>query len=121
MEAKTWAESTLQEHVRKMFVLLGWSYYHTWNALHSPEGYPDVTAAKDGRIIWAELKQQGADPTPRQMGWLAVLALNPRVEVYLWRPYDWLSGEIQAIMEDPVYVSTTRVNPHTIFQGKGNG
>ena len=117
-EANTWPESRLQEHVRSLFVATHWKYYHVWHAKNSPSGYPDVIAVKDGRIIWAELKRQNKEPTEDQKDWLLALAQIPRAEVYVWKPYDWLCGDIQAIIEDVNHVSSTRISPDTVFRGR---
>jgi len=42
-----------------------------------------------GRVIFAELKRNGARPTPAQRAWLEALQACAGVEVYLWTPNDW--------------------------------
>ena len=59
-------------------------------------GFPDLVLARQGRLIFAELKREGRKPTPPQQGWLEVLATCAGVEVYLWTPADW--GEIVRIL-----------------------
>lgn len=77
----------------------GWLVYWTWNSVHSPAGYPDLTMVRampngDRRVVFAELKKVGKDPTENQRQWLAALELvselcEGRIEVHLWRPTDW--------------------------------
>jgi hypothetical protein len=52
-------------------------------------GFPDIVLARDGRIIFAELKRTGGRPTPQQQMWLETLAQCDGVEVYVWNPNDW--------------------------------
>jgi hypothetical protein len=44
---------------------------------------------KGPRLIFAELKAEGEQPTPEQREWLRDLAGAGEVEVYVWRPSDW--------------------------------
>lgn len=57
-------------------------------------GWPDLTLCKPGRMVVAELKRDGHDPTPQQQLWLDLLATVPGVECYVWRPADWRSDAI---------------------------
>lgn len=52
-------------------------------------GWPDVAAARSGRLVLAELKAAGGRTTPEQQDWLAELRRVGGVEVYEWRPADW--------------------------------
>lgn len=49
-------------------------------------------------MIFAECKRQGERPTPDQIAWLEVLD-EAGAEVYVWRPADWLSGEIERVLQ----------------------
>lgn len=68
--------------------------YHTSYSIGSPPGYPDVTLAKPGRLIFAELKTDEAQSKlyPEQLRWLELLVSQQSDgmshEVYLWRPSD---------------------------------
>lgn len=79
-------------------------------------GFPDLTLARDGRIIFAELKAEKGRLRTEQRDWLAELngigelgledgittafirlqGRLPRVLVFLWRPSDW--PEIEAVL-----------------------
>ena len=93
-------EKDWQATVRKAAELNGWLVFATWNSKNSPKGMPDLTMARgsDGRVIFAELKRVGKDPTPEQAHALEVLRQCPGVEVYVWRPSDdW--EEIVKVLE----------------------
>ena len=67
----------------------GWLVYHTHDSRHSAAGYPDLTLARRGRLIFAELKTDRARKVRAdQAVWLEALADTP-AEVYIWRPADW--------------------------------
>jgi len=56
-------------------------------------GYPDLTLVHPERaeIIFAELKKEGANPSPEQEEWLAALRAcetETVVKVYVWHPHD---------------------------------
>ena len=48
-------------------------------------GYPDLTIAGGGKILWAELKSQQGKLEPLQVEWLDEL---PAHQAYVWRPED---------------------------------
>lgn len=90
---RSMSERVWQEHVREAFRWTGWDlYYHTWISIHSPKGFVDVSAARFQphlRIIFAELKRVGEEPTDEQNRWLDALGrIGPPVEVYVWTPAD---------------------------------
>jgi hypothetical protein len=75
---------------------LQWLVYHTHDSRHSAAGFPDLVLVKPPRLIFAELKAEGKNPTPEQEVWLRALEkLWPHVEVQVWRPSNWASGAIE--------------------------
>jgi hypothetical protein len=48
------------------------------------KGYPDLTFAKNGRVLFLELKADGRKPTPEQERWVANLP-----NAYVAWPDDW--------------------------------
>ena len=64
-------------------------------------GYPDLTMARGGRVVFAELKAAMGRMSVAQRGWLSVLDLKwesyhasslantGMVAVYVWHPSDW--------------------------------
>lgn len=100
-------ERQLQEHVVHAAMKLGWSCYHPWISILSEPGYPDLTLVKEhadgtARLIYAELKAQRGAVTDAQLRWLRAFAAVPGVEVYVFRPEDWESGEIVAVLAGQV-------------------
>ncbi len=45
----------------------------------------------------AELKREGKNPSAQQAAWLAALEAAG-VEVFVWRPGDWMDGTIEGIL-----------------------
>lgn len=68
------------------------------------EGWPDLVLVRKaqgegiGRVIFAELKKEREKLRPVQVEWLEILILTKRVEVYTWRPSDWLDGTIEGLL-----------------------
>ena len=101
--AANMTERELQNNVVAMARALGWMPYHTFDSRRSEPGYPDLTLVhRDmGRVLWAELKTMKGRVSPAQMDWLSALydvALDRGLEVYTWRPDDWLSGSIERVL-----------------------
>jgi len=82
-------EADLREQIRDLCKLFGWKMYFSWTSIHSPRGFPDLVLVnpEQKRVIFAELKREGKNPTPQQEEWLAALAACNQ-EVYVWRPGD---------------------------------
>ena len=72
----------------------GWKVYRTWNSLHSPAGYPDLTMTRNGRIIFAELKTEKGKVSASQQAWLDKLGECEGVACVLWRPSHWEAVEV---------------------------
>jgi len=87
-EGRLLTEAQFQEWLRQLALTLGWLYYHTHRSIHSPAGFPDAVLVKPPRIIFAELKASGNQPTEDQWMWLYTLQHCPGVECYLWYPED---------------------------------
>jgi len=64
--------------------------YHTLDSRGSAGGFPDVVAAKSGRLVFLELKAAKGTVSPVQQKWIDVLNSIPGV-VYagVFRPVDW--------------------------------
>lgn len=108
------AEDMLEEPFQKLIIdlahTLGWLVHHARPAptrrrdargrekwvtpIQGDPGFPDLVLARRGRVIIAELKRRGQSPTAKQRAWLEQLGLEkgiPDVELYVWRPADWLN------------------------------
>ena len=81
-------EAQLQQAIADLAGMYGWLYYHTFDARHSPSGFPDAILVKPRRLVAFELKTETGRLTPMQAGWLGVLATIPGVEARLVRPSD---------------------------------
>jgi len=92
-------EREFQQAVVQLARLTGWRVHHTRPALtragewrtpiQGDAGFPDLVLCRPPRLIVAELKRNGARPTPQQQGWLDALSACAGVECYLWTPADW--------------------------------
>jgi len=101
--AASMTERELQNNIVAMARTLGWMPYHPYDSRRSEPGYPDLTMihADTGRLIFAELKTAKGRLRPAQIEWLGALrevARDRGLEVYEWRPSDWLDGTIEAIL-----------------------
>lgn len=98
--SKVISERDFLATVVEMAEAYGWLVHHVLEQRHFAKrighGYPDLTLVSQPpmhpRIIFAELKKEGAKPSPAQAEWLDTLGrcaydLSP-VEVYLWFPHD---------------------------------
>ena len=78
------------------------AHQHGWSVYHVPQrhmlngggrGYPDLTLARDGRVMWFELKQEKGYLTPEQAAWVSILPY-----VHVLRPTDWWSGRVAELL-----------------------
>ena len=95
-------------HIRPAFTNKG---YRTPIQGHDPDGFkgkglPDIIAIRPPRLLFIELKDQYAKPSPEQEAWLNDLKRcnllqgidTDMIEVYLWRP-DQLEVEILEVLK----------------------
>jgi hypothetical protein len=59
------------------------------------KGYPDLTLAGEGGVLFRELKSAKGPVKPEQKAWLAALS-TAGADAGVWRPADLLSGRIEA-------------------------
>jgi len=69
-----------------------WEVYHTFDSRRSAPGFPDVIAARAGRIAAIETKSLTGKLSPAQERWLGILGGVACVEVFVLRPTeeDWM-------------------------------
>lgn len=98
-------EKQLQQAVVACARLLGWRVYHTYDSRRSEPGFPDLCMARNGFVIFAELKTAAGKLRPGQRDWLLDLtptfaggSQNPTHQVCVWYPENWLSGDIEVVL-----------------------
>lgn len=101
--AKSISEKELSQFVVDLARLLGWKVarWPTWRATGTDPGVPDLLLVRNGRLIFAELKTEKGKVSEAQEDWLndlSVAAMGADVELYIWRPSSWLSGEIEKVL-----------------------
>lgn len=118
-----WAIAHLTEELWSVKVtdtaeLFGWRWAHFrptrtakgWRtAQNGHPGYPDLTLARDGVVILAELKKERGRYEPGQREWIAAAGEHGRV----WRPSDW--PEVYATLSAP---RTGRVGTDQVGDGR---
>ena len=86
-------EQAFTDAVVDLFKAYGWRVMHmrgnTHRLIQGHHGYPDLTCAKDGRVLFAELKMPKGKVTEEQYAWIAALNGGGMEIVHIWRPEDW--------------------------------
>ncbi len=80
-------EAQFQDQVRQAALWAHWAFYHTHDSRKSDEDFPDCIMLRPPRMIVAELKIEGKDPTPGQEFWLDLFK-RCGGETYVWCPSD---------------------------------
>lgn len=91
--AREMSEATLQAQVITAARAVGWLVYHTHDSRRSQPGFPDLVLvhARQGRVLFRELKAERGRVHPKQREWLEALQAAGQ-NAAVWRPSDWLSG-----------------------------
>lgn len=63
-------EKQMLEWVREIAAYKGWLFYHTYDSRRSTAGFPDVVLAKNGNVLFLELKTEKGRVRPEQYLWL---------------------------------------------------
>jgi hypothetical protein len=100
-------ESQLQRAIIETAELLGWRVMHqrparrgdgTWmTAIEGHPGWPDLALLRPPRFLVVELKSVKGTLTHDQALWLNGFRASG-IQTYVWRPADWESGVIEAIL-----------------------
>lgn len=117
-----WSETDFQHEIEIYATERGWLRIHIppsyvnadgriATAIRGDKGYPDLTLARGGRIVYAELKSTKGRVSREQRGWLEALAGvddwvlcngsgagHGPVRVCVWRPSHWVDGTIQRVL-----------------------
>lgn len=88
MGVKKQTEKRFMQTVIDLARLRGWLVYHALDSRGSTPGFPDLVFARDGDVVFAELKVGKNKPTAEQQEWFDALPAN-LIGVYFWRPEDW--------------------------------
>lgn len=83
-------EEQFQQQIITLARLNNWRAYHTRDSRRSEPGFPDLVMVRRPRVLFAELKSAHGRLRPDQQRWLDLLRACQGVEVYIWRPSDWL-------------------------------
>jgi len=91
------SEAELRARVVDMAHLLGWRVFslpmaRTRRPVKDAVGYPDLTLARRGDVIWIELKAEDGRLSEEQMGWMKAL---PMMLVVRPSDADALSGVLR--------------------------
>ena len=101
-------EAQLQDAVLDLARFAGYLAYHTFDSRRSAPGFPDLVLVhadpRIGRAIYAELKTERGRLRHEQMQWLTALEASGH-EVHVWRPRDWRSGAIEAVLLTPLAIA----------------
>ena len=106
------SEKDLQRGVIEMAHLYGWMVAHFRPAMNERgqwrtavagdgAGFPDLVLVGEPGVLFVELKSAKGRLSDAQKGWIA--ALEPHVDVMVWRPAEWQDGTIES------YLSQKRV------------
>ena len=97
-DPRTVTEKMLQQAIMDCARRLGYIAFHPFDSRKSAPGFPDCVLIKPPRLIVAELKTEKGRLSAHQEVWLHRFLQIDGVEVYLWKPSQWLSGEVEAIL-----------------------
>jgi hypothetical protein len=105
-------EAELQSNVIELARVLKWRVAHFRNVRvqlkHGTRymlpvaadgvGFPDLVMVKRDRTLFVELKAEKGVVSREQHDWIDALTGSRNREVYVWRPQNWTSGEIETIL-----------------------
>lgn len=104
MGIKKKSEKGFMETLRQFARARGWVMYHTLRSKGSEPGLMDCLFRRDPRwkgvcrLIVAECKLEGEEPTEEQVLWLQAFAAMG-IPTYRWTPEDW--DEITEAFNEP--------------------
>jgi len=86
-------ETIIMRDIKKYLEYRGWFVYRNHQSLGSYPGIPDLTALKNGRVVWIEVKRPGGKISDHQatfaarvMGqgceWFCLYSLDDAMEVF---------------------------------------
>lgn len=96
-------ETGFQQKITDRAEALGWMVYHTYDSRRSNAGFPDLVLARDGVVVFIEVKSAKGRISEDQARWAKALGEGYCEGVageycyFLWRPSDW--SFIEALLE----------------------
>ncbi len=86
-------EAQLQRQIIEAAGYLGYRAFHPRVMVGSAAGFPDLTLAKPGRLIFVEVKGPRGRVSHAQQEWIDLLATVPGVAAMIVFPDDWEAME----------------------------
>lgn len=97
-EAQAISEAELSEWVIDLATMLGWTVFHARDSRGQRlVGLPDLELVRDRQRLRVELKREKGKLTANQEETIAKLRRSGET-VHVWRPSDWVSGEIERVL-----------------------
>lgn len=109
--AAAMTEANLQSAVIDLAQELGWMVFHArtgrtgsgaWlTYMAGQSGYPDLTLARKGTVLFVELKSEKGRLSEGQKEWGQHLTPNQRNachSYHVWRPLDWIDGTVETVL-----------------------
>jgi hypothetical protein len=103
-EDRAMSEAALKAAVVAAATMAGWKVFTVSNAWRSKNvmkgtGYPDLTCARQGKVVFIELKRQAEQLEPKQVEWAEAITPYPHaitstdpIRWYVIRPSDLRAG-----------------------------
>ena len=76
-------EKQFQAAVIELATLCGFHCYHTFNSRRCAAGFPDLVLARNGAVLFVELKTERGRVSKAQREWIEATGGE------VWRPTDW--------------------------------
>lgn len=97
------SERDLSDNIVALARMLGYRVHRDpmWRPTGTDAGFPDLTLARIGRLVFLELKSKHGKLSGEQEHWRACLEGNARLgtlEYYVIRPADWYAGTVEEIL-----------------------
>lgn len=96
-QARAMKEDDLLRDVRMLARQLGWETYHPLRSKGSEAGWPDLVLAKDGALLFRELKTEQGSLSPHQEKWISLLRAAGQ-DAAVWRPRHLFDGSIYNLL-----------------------
>ena len=99
-------ERQLSKAIVELAENLRWSVFTIANTKaaalrsHTGVGFPDLLLLRNGKVLAVELKRHDRALPVEQQHWLEELEAVPGIRSLVWRPRDWLSGEVEQVLRD---------------------